>query len=87
MKNKMNDVKFRQAWRPVAPLLLEEDLGIFFEDAEANYFMTTIASIKPEKRSEIPAVVHIDGTARYQTVNQEQNEKTYKLLKSLKSIK
>jgi len=87
VRDRVNDLKRRQRWRPLAPMLLEEDLDEFFEDGIPNYFMTTIGTVRKKKKEEVQWVVHIDGTARYQTINEEQNEKTYKLLKELKVLK
>lgn len=65
-------------------MLLEEDLEVFFEDAFPNYFMTTIWRVRRERQDDVQGTLHVDGTARYQTINKKQNEKTYNLLKYLK---
>lgn len=87
MKDRVNDIKKRQKWRPFAPLLLEEDLDLFFEDAIPNYFMTLSWKVKEDMEWTIPAGVHADGTARYQTINETQNKKCYDMLRALKELK
>ena len=87
MKDHINRIKRRELWRPFAPLLLEEDLDVFFEDAIPNYFMTLSWKVRAEMKKSIPSAVHADGTARYQSINETQNKKTYKMLKKLKELK
>ena len=68
IKDRLNTIKWRQYWRPVAAMALEEHLGKYFENAQKNEFMVLSAKILPEKRSTILPLVHSDGTCRYQTV-------------------
>lgn len=82
-----NKIKFRESYRPFCPSVLEEDFNLFFEGKQplaAN--MTITYDVKPEIIDKIPAVVHIDNTARIQTVNIEQNELFYKFLIELKHL-
>jgi len=83
-KIQLNDMKQRQWWRPVAPIVLEEDAAEWFEHAYPSPYMLHTFTIQPEKRDLIPAVAHIDYTARVQTVNVEENEAIYKILTCLK---
>jgi carbamoyltransferase len=78
-------IKFRESFRPFCPSVLEEDAAEFFigKKMEAPY-MTVTYDVKPDKISKIPAVTHIDNTARIQTVNQQQNPLYYNLLQELK---
>ena len=69
MNNKVNNaVKFREAWRPFAPSLLAEAAGEYLENAQDSPFMILTFPVRKEKRGVIPAVTHVDGTARPQTV-------------------
>jgi carbamoyltransferase len=68
-KDRVNWMKRRDAWRPFAPSLLEEDMKRYFDTGHKNALMTVAQEVRPERRGEIPAVVHVDGTARYQTVD------------------
>jgi carbamoyltransferase len=85
MQSRLNEVKDREDFRPVAPVVLEEDAGEWFNDAEYSPFMLFIYDVKPEKADLIPAVRHVDGTARIQTVNRDQHPHYYDLLKAFKA--
>lgn len=84
MQARLNEVKDREDFRPVAPVVLEEDAPEWFENADSSPFMLFVHQVKEEKAARIPAVRHIDGTARIQTVNKQQHEKYYDLLKAFK---
>lgn len=86
MQARLNEVKDREDFRPVAPVVLEEDAGDWFENADYSPFMLFVYNVKPDKADKIPAVRHVDGTARIQTVNRKQHEKYYDLLKAFKDI-
>ena len=77
-----NAVKFREEWRPFAPSVLEEAGGSFFESYHTTPFMTLTFQVRSEKKAAIAAAVHIDGSARVQSVTREQNERYYDLIKS-----
>ena len=72
--------------RPVAPVVAEDDLGTWFTPAEANRgsagFMLFVYDVRPEQAWRIPAVCHVDRTARVQTVRREHNPRYYDLLKA-----
>jgi carbamoyltransferase len=85
MQSRLNEVKDREDFRPVAPVVLEEDAGEWFENAEYSPYMLFIYDVKPEKADLIPAVRHVDGTARIQTVNRNQHPHYYDLLKAFKA--
>lgn len=78
-------VKHREWYRPLAPIVLEEEAGDFFELDRPSPFMLIIANVKPEKRALIPAVTHADGSARIQTVNRQQDAKMYDLIQHFKN--
>jgi carbamoyltransferase len=86
MQARLNVVKDREDFRPVAPVVLEEDAPEWFEDADFSPFMLFVHRVKADKSSRIPAVRHVDGTARIQTVNREQHSRYYELLKAFKRI-
>jgi carbamoyltransferase len=82
MQDRLNEIKDREDFRPVAPVVLEEEAGNWFKDAGSSPFMLFIFDVLEDKASQIPAVRHVDGTARIQTINREQNEPYYDLLKT-----
>jgi len=84
MQSRLNVVKDREDFRPVAPVVLEEDAAEWFRNASQSPFMLSVFDVQPDKASLIPAVRHVDGTARIQTVNGEQHQQYYDLLKAFK---
>ncbi|MER3494712.1 MAG: carbamoyltransferase [Mastigocladus sp. ERB_26_2] len=66
-------IKFREKFRPFAPSILEEKVGEYFELDEPAPFMEKVFKIRPEKRELIPAVTHVDGTGRLQSVSRQTN--------------
>ncbi len=81
MKDLLNArVKHRQAFRPFAPIVLAERASEVFEGDEDSPFMLLAKRVRPEWKERIPAIVHVDGTARVQTVRREHNERLYRLL-------
>lgn len=84
MQARLNEVKDREDFRPVAPVVLQEDAPHWFERACCSPFMLFIYDVKPEKADQIPAVRHVDGTARIQTVNRKQHPAYYELLQAFK---
>ncbi|MFH1470717.1 MAG: carbamoyltransferase [Candidatus Micrarchaeota archaeon] len=80
-------IKFRESFRPFAPSVLGECFSDYFETplSESPY-MLFIANVRKEKLGKIPAVTHVDGTARIQTVRKEDNPKYYALLKEYHKI-
>jgi len=83
MKQKINDkVKHRQWFRPFAPSILRERVGDWFKHDVDSPYMSLCLEFKEEKKVEVPAVVHIDGTARLQTVTEKDNKWYYSFLKA-----
>jgi len=81
MNTKVNNaVKFREWWRPFAPSFKKEAAGEYLGSATDSPFMILTAQVKPEKRSVIPAVTHVDGSARPQTVEKEINPLYWRLI-------
>jgi carbamoyltransferase len=82
MKDILNSrVKHRQAFRPFAPIVLAERMTDIFEGEEDSPFMLIAKPVRPEWRDRIPGIVHVDGTARVQTVREATNPRLYRLLK------
>lgn len=73
-------IKFRESFRPFAPTVLEEDVHQYFDLDRSSPYMLLVADVKKEKREVIPAVTHVDGSARIQTINRSQNPKYYDLI-------
>ncbi len=84
MQSRLNDIKDREDFRPVAPVVLEEDAAEWFHGAQSSPFMLFVYDVRPEKAHLIPAVRHVDGTARIQTINRCQNPIYYDLLQAFK---
>ncbi|HSE34176.1 MAG TPA: carbamoyltransferase C-terminal domain-containing protein [Pyrinomonadaceae bacterium] len=81
MKDILNDrIKKREPFRPFAPSILAERVGDYFEQTHPAPTMLMVYQIRPERRSEIPAVTHVDGSGRLQTVSQELNRRYYQLI-------
>jgi len=72
---KLNTIKEREMWRPIAPSVLAEHYSEYFEgDPDSKSFMNVAAMVKKEKRRAVAAVVHVDYTARPQVVRAEQGK-------------
>jgi carbamoyltransferase len=84
MKDRLNEIKDREDFRPVAPAVLEERAGEYFAPAGASPFMLFVHDVRPEKADEIPAVRHTDGTARIQTVNKEDSPLFHRLIEAFR---
>ena len=83
MKDIINlKIKFREKFRPFAPSIIREKVSEWFEDDVDVPYMGMVMNIKPEKREKIPAVTHVDGTGRLQTVNYDTNPLFYDLIYS-----
>ncbi|HEV2834107.1 MAG TPA: carbamoyltransferase C-terminal domain-containing protein [Pyrinomonadaceae bacterium] len=81
MKDILNDrIKKREPFRPFAPSILEENVGDYFEQTHPAPTMLMVYQIKPERRSQIPAVTHVDGSGRLQTVSRKLNQRYYQLI-------
>jgi carbamoyltransferase len=81
MKDTLNaKVKHREAFRPFAPIVLAERQQEYFDSAVPAHYMLLVPRVRPERRAEIPAVTHVDGTARLQTVDKKLNPSLYALV-------
>lgn len=87
MKDIVNkQVKHREPFRPFAPAILEERVSEYFEDSIPVPFMERVFAIRPEKQKLIPAVTHVDGTGRLQTVRRDSNPLYYDIIKTFENI-
>jgi carbamoyltransferase len=86
MKDVLNArIKRREPFRPFAPSILEERVGDYFEESYPDPFMVKVYPIRPSRRPEIPAVTHVDGTGRLQTVSARQNPRYWALIKAFEA--
>jgi carbamoyltransferase len=79
-------VKLREWFRPLAPSILAEASGDVFGRPHEDPFMITVARVAEEQRARIPGVVHVDGTARPQTVRRETNPRYWRLIKEFQQL-
>ncbi len=81
MKDILNDrIKKREPFRPFAPSILEERVGDYFEQSHPAPTMLMVYQVRPERRAEIPAVTHVDGSGRLQTVSRKVNPRYHQLI-------
>jgi carbamoyltransferase len=81
MKDILNQrIKHRETYRPFAPSILEERVADIFERSEASPFMLMVYKVKEDQRARIPAVTHVDGTGRLQTVSATTNPRYHGLI-------
>ena len=84
MKSRINKiVKKREGFRPFAPIVKLEDVSTYFEWDKSVPYMNQIVGVKKEYRNMLPAITHVDGTARIQTLNREDCVRIYDLLTEL----
>ena len=105
MQKTMNlKIKFRESFRPFAPVVIEKDVSKYFQNVSKSPYMLLVCDIKNEirkkllnkkisgfeklsiDRSELPAITHVDYSARVQTTNKASNKKLYSLLSAFKEI-
>ncbi len=73
-------IKFREKFRPFAPSILEEHVSDWFEINEATPYMEKVFPIRPDRHAQIPAVTHVDGSGRLQTVSKRTNPRYHALI-------
>ena len=87
MKDILNRrIKHREIFRPFAPSILTEATGDWFEKSHPSPFMTLAYAVRPEKRAQIPAPTHVDGTGRLQTVTREANPRYHALISAFREL-
>ncbi len=79
-------IKFRERFRPFAPSVLEEALDDYFVGGVPDPFMLQVYPVRPDKRAVVPAITHVDGSGRLQTVSPRSNPRYYHLIKSFERI-
>jgi carbamoyltransferase len=79
-------IKFREKFRPFAPSVLEEALEEYFVGAVPDPFMLQVYPVRPDKRSVVPAITHVDGSGRLQTVSPRSNPRYYRLIKAFERV-
>jgi carbamoyltransferase len=83
MKDILNArVKHREPFRPFAPVILAERTGDYFEKDYPSPFMLLVYNVREEKRAEVPAITHVDGTGRLQTVSADENAAYYNVVRA-----
>jgi carbamoyltransferase len=81
MKEILNErIKKREPFRPFAPSILEERTADYFEQDHPAPTMLMVYQVRPERRAEVPAITHVDGSGRLQTVSREVNARYYQLI-------
>jgi carbamoyltransferase len=73
-------VKFRESFRPFAPAVLEEEVARWFDGGRASPFMLLTFPVLPERRAMVPGIVHVDGSARVQTVAGDHAQPAFRRL-------
>jgi carbamoyltransferase len=79
-------IKFREKFRPFAPSVLEERLATYFVDAAADPFMQQVYPVQPEQRHALPAITHVDGSGRLQTVSRRTNARYHRLIEEFERL-
>jgi carbamoyltransferase len=79
-------IKRRESFRPFAPSILAESVPDWFEENDAVPFMMQVFQIREDKRASIPAVTHVDGSGRLQTVAREANPRYYGLIEAYRDL-
>jgi carbamoyltransferase len=75
-------IKFRERFRPFAPSVLEDRVSEYFETAHGDPFMLQVVPVRGDKRSVVPAITHVDGSGRVQTVSRDSNERYWRLIRA-----
>lgn len=79
-------IKFRELYRPFAPSVLEEDASTYFEIDGPSPYMIFVCKVREAVRSLIPAVTHVDGSSRIQTVSKKTNQRYWNLINEFKKL-
>ena len=79
-------IKRRESFRPFAPSVLEDAVGEWFEEDDDVPFMMQVFQIREDKRPLIPAVTHVDGSGRLQTVHRQTNPRYYRLIEAFRDL-
>lgn len=85
-KRRLNEIKKRQWWRPVAPIILKECIGDWFINGEESEYMLRTFFVLPDKKDLVPAVLHLDNSARVQTITKEGDYFLYKCIQKFYQV-
>jgi predicted NodU family carbamoyl transferase len=85
VKDLLNEYKQRQWWRPVAPIVLAEYAHEWFEQDRLSPYMLEAAVVRAEQRDKVPAILHLDGTARHQTLTEQVNPLLYRAIDAFRA--
>ncbi|MFI1369029.1 carbamoyltransferase C-terminal domain-containing protein [Streptomyces griseochromogenes] len=85
VKDMLNDIKRRQWWRPVAPVVMAEHAPRWFASDRESPYMLEAVQVRPEVRDLVPAIVHLDGSARHQTVTARANPALHRALNAFRA--
>ena len=86
MKAVLNKIKGREYYRPVAPICLEEDAPKIFDPGSPDPYMLYEHTVRRDWKDKVPAICHLDGSARLQTVNRTENAPVYELLTAYRDL-
>ena len=89
IKDKINSIiKYRESYRPFAPVIIQEKVCNYFDVSETFtcHYMEKVVQIKKEFQKELPAVTHVDGSGRVQTVSEKHNLSFYQIIKEFESL-
>jgi carbamoyltransferase len=87
MKQILNaKIKRRESFRPFAPSILQEHTADWFEESDNVPFMMQVFQIREEKRPLVPAVTHVDGSGRLQTVSKSANPRYHRLIEAFRDL-
>ena len=89
IKDKINSIiKYREGYRPFAPVIIQEKVCNYFDVSETFtcHYMEKVVQIKKEFQKELPAVTHVDGSGRVQTVSEKHNLSFYQIIKEFESL-
>lgn len=87
MKDILNlKIKRRESFRPFAPSILREHVAEWFEQEDDVPFMMEVFQVRAEKRAQIPATTHVDGSGRLQTVHKDTNPRYHRLIESYRAL-
>jgi Predicted carbamoyl transferase, NodU family len=86
VKDEINRIKQRQWWRPVAPIVLESRVDEIFVQSRTSPYMLEAFDVNIEWIDRVPSIVHLDGTARVQTINKYQNELLYRVIEAFSNL-
>jgi carbamoyltransferase len=83
VRDRLNaEVKRREMFRPFAPVVLDDAVPGYFVESNPSYFMSFVAQVRDEKQEVIPAVTHVDGSARYQVLREQDNPTLHRLIRA-----